>query len=258
MRKGISPLVIGNWKMNPQTRNAAVRLAKELKTPLAKIRDIDVVIAPPTLFLESVHKIRNDSKVFHMGVQNVHHEKLGPHTGEVSIPMIKDFDVSHVILGHSERRADGETDVQINTKLLAVLKAGLTPVLCVGERKRDEGGHYLTFIEQQIRKGLAQVTRTKLSSVVIAYEPIWAIGTGENATPGDVHQMKLFIEKTISDMYGRNFAKKVRILYGGSVNEKNATELYTEGAIDGFLVGGASLHADAFVSIVKQVRNQQQ
>ncbi len=142
----------------------------------------------------------------------------------------------------------------VHEKLVAVIKAGMTAVLCVGEKMRDEGGLYLSGIEAQVRRALAQVPKAKLGQVVIAYEPIWAIGTGKTASAEDVHEMKLFIEKVLSDLYGRNYAQKVRILYGGSVNEKNARELFVEGAVDGFLVGGASLHADVFIDIIKQVR----
>jgi triosephosphate isomerase (TIM) len=252
MKKGTRPLVVGNWKMNPQSASSAAKLAKELKAQLAKVKDADAVIAPPAVFLECVSKIRNGSRVYGIAVQNVHHEKLGAHTGEISIPMVSEYGASYVIIGHSERRAAGETDEQVHTKLISILKSGLTPVVCVGERNRDEGAHYLSYIESQVRSALAQVPKAKLGNVVIAYEPIWAIGTGNTATSGDVHEMALFIEKVLSDIYGRNYAQKVRLLYGGSVNEKNAQELFANGGVDGFLVGGASLHADEFVNIVKQ------
>lgn len=255
MKKGIPPLVIANWKMNPQSVALSTKLATELKKYLQKVTDTEVVVAPPFVYLDSVHRIRNGSRAFTLGAQNVHSENLGAHTGEISIPMLQDFNVTHVILGHSERRTDGETDESINTKVHAVIKAKLTAVVCVGERKRDHGAHYLSFIETQIRKAFTNVAKTKLAQIVIAYEPIWAIGTGNTATPGDVHEMKLFIEKVISDIYGRNLAQKVRIIYGGSVNGKNARDLFTEGTVDGFLVGGASLHAEEFTQIIKSCWN---
>ncbi len=254
MKTGIPPLVIGNWKMNPQSKTLSVKLAGELKKGLSKVIGVEVVVAPPFVYLDSVSTTKNSSKAFCMGAQDVHHEKLGAFTGEVSLSMLQNFGVTHVIVGHSERRKSGETDEAINQKLVTVLKAGLTVVVCIGEEKRDHGAHYLSFIEMQIRKALAKVPRAKLDKVVIAYEPIWAIGTGDTATVEDVHEMKLFIEKTLSDLYGRNFAQKVRILYGGSVNGKNAQELFTKGMVDGFLVGGASLHADEFTQIAKSVR----
>jgi triosephosphate isomerase len=240
--------------MNPQSSSLSERLTKQLKKDLTKIDDVTVVIAPPTIHLEHVFRIQHSSCKFSLGAQNVHHEKLGAFTGETSLPMLQEFGVSHVILGHSERRAMGETDVVVNTKLHAVIKAGVTGVVCVGETKRDHTGHYLSFVEAQIHKALIKIPRAKLDKIVIAYEPIWAIGTKLSATSDDVHEMKLFIEKILSDLYGRNFAQKVQILYGGSVNAKNAHDLFTKGMIDGFLVGGASLHADEFTQIIKIVR----
>lgn len=253
MKIGTTPLVIGNWKMFPQSVSLATKLMKELKKRLSTARDVDVVIAPPFLYLDAVYQVKNSSKMFTLGAQNVHHEKLGSYTGEISISMLQSFGVTHVILGHSERRKEGETDKKINLKLLAMVKSGLTGVVCVGEVKRDHSAHYLSHVEEQVRHALAGVSKSKLDLVVIAYEPIWAIGTGNTATSDDVHEMKLFIEKILSDLYGRNLAQKVRILYGGSVNGKNAQELFLQGMVDGFLVGGASLHADEFAQIVKAV-----
>lgn len=255
MKQGIPPLIVGNWKMNPHTASLSVKLATDLKKRIQKIEGVEVVVAPPYLYLDAVCKVKNGSSTFALGAQNAHHEKLGAHTGEISLPMLQGFGVTHVILGHSERRNEGETDAQVHAKLFATIKSGLTGIVCVGEAKRDQGGNYLSHIEMQVRKALAKVPRAKLGQVVIAYEPIWAIGTGNTATTGDVHEMKLFIEKVVSDLYGRNLAQKVRILYGGSVNGKNSRELFSEGMIDGFLVGGASLHVEEFTEIIKSVRN---
>lgn len=239
--------------MNPATVTLSTKLATDLKKQLLKIKHVDVVVAPPTLYLDTVYKVRSGSRAFALGVQNIHHEKLGAHTGEISLPMVKQYEVSHVILGHSERRKEGESDASVHQKLIATIKAGFVAVVCVGEEKRDSHGHYLSHIETQIRTALATIPKAKLVQVVIAYEPIWAIGTGNTATAADVHEMKLFIERVLTDLYGRNFAQRVRILYGGSVNPKNAQELFVGGTVDGFLVGGASLHADDFVGIVKSV-----
>lgn len=253
MKKAKNPLVVGNWKMNPLSVSLSFKLAKEIKSLLSKKNPVTVVIAPPALYLETVKKVANGSHLFTLGAQNAYYEKLGAHTGEISIPMLKDIGVSHVILGHSERREKGETDVAVNQKVLAVIKEGLIAVLCIGERARDSAGNYLTFIEQQIRSSLREVGRTKLEQVVIAYEPVWAIGAGVSATPEDVREMRIFIEKVLSDIFGRNYASKVRILYGGSVSEKNAKEIFVQGTVDGFLVGGASLHPREFVHIIKNV-----
>lgn len=247
------PLIVGNWKMNPQSVTTATSLAKNIKTAVGKINGADIVIAPPTVYIASVHTILKHSKTIALGVQTIHHEKLGAFTGEISIPMVHEFLVKYIILGHSERRAIGEDDVIINEKLIATLKAGMTAILCIGEKKRDVGGLYLLGIEKQIRAGLVGVSRTKLSQIVIAYEPVWAIGSGVTPTAEDIHEMRLFIEKIISDMYERNHAQKVRVLYGGSVDEKNARELFVGGTVDGFLVGGASLHAKTFRDIIISV-----
>lgn len=254
MKLGHTPLIIGNWKMNPISQTAAKRLTQELKKSLARIDDVEVVVAPPTIYIETVHAIQNGTGKLKLGAQNVHHEKLGGFTGEVSLPMLLGYGVSHVIVGHSERRRDGETDMAIQKKVEAIIKSGLVAVLCVGEVKRDHGAHYFSEIETQIRTALSGLSRAKLGHVVIAYEPVWAIGTGNTATPSDVHEMKLFIEKTLSDLYSRAYAHKIRILYGGSVNAKNAEELMEGGTVSGFLVGGASLHADEFTHIVKAVK----
>lgn len=251
MKKIIQPLVVGNWKMNPLTETMAVRLARDIKKGCARIQDVAVVIAPPSLYLGTVHKILDGSHQVQLGVQNVHWDKLGAHTGEISLPMLKNFAVSYVIIGHSERRELGETDVMVNTKIQAALKAGITPIVCVGEKMRDHSADYLGFVERQIREACKGVPRAKLSRIVIAYEPIWAIGTGNTATPADAHEMKLFIQRILTDLYGRAVAMKVKVLYGGSVNAKNAEILLSEGAIDGFLVGGASINADEFIQIIK-------
>lgn len=245
------PLVIGNWKMNPQTDTVAKRLATEIKKALARQDDVEVVLTPPAPFLGIVHAVRGGGKVFALGAQNVHPERLGAHTGEVSIPMLQSFDVRYVIVGHSERRKAGETEEAVHAKIDAVIKAGMHAVLCVGEVKRDHAAQYLSDIERQVRTACAGLSRAKLAHLIVAYEPVWAIGTGQTATPEDVHEMRLFIEKTLSDLYGRNYAQKVRILYGGSVQDKNAGELMQNGMIDGFLVGGASLSAKEFSGIVK-------
>ena len=210
--------------------------------------------APPAIYIPVVAATLGGGAAFRLGAQNVHAEKLGSHTGEVSLSMLMDYEVCYIIVGHSERRSAGETEVDVQKKVAAVIKSGLTAILCVGEAKRDHGAQYLGEIERQIRTACAGLSRAKLGELVIAYEPVWAIGTGNTATPDDVHEMKLFIEKTLTDLYGRNYAQKVRILYGGSVNPKNAAELMRDGMVDGFLVGGASLSAKEFSGIVKAVQ----
>jgi triosephosphate isomerase (TIM) len=250
------PLVIANWKMNPQTDVMAKRLATEVKKTIGRHEGVEVVVAPPAPFLSQVASVRGGGSSFLLGAQNVHTEPLGAFTGEVSLPMLKSFDVRYIIVGHSERRKAGETENDIQQKIAAVIKGGGNAVLCVGEAHRDHAAQYLSDIERQIRTACAGLSRAKLPFLTVAYEPVWAIGTGQTATPGDVHEMRLFIEKTLSDLYGRNYAQKVRVLYGGSVNDKNAREILRDGMVDGFLVGGASLHAKEFGGIVKAAANR--
>lgn len=254
MKMGHEPLIVGNWKMNPQTATMAKRLVTDVKKAVLKYTDVEVVVAPSFLHIPVVASVLGGGNAFRIGAQNVYAEKLGAHTGEIALAMLADFEVRYVIIGHSERRMSGETETDVQKKVMAVIKSDLTAILCVGEAKRDHGAQYLGEIEHQIRTACAGLSRAKLEHLVIAYEPIWAIGTGHTATPSDVHEMKLFIEKTLSDIYGRSYAQKVRILYGGSVNPKNAAELMHDGMVDGFLVGGASLSAKEFSGIVKAVQ----
>lgn len=255
MKIGREPLIVGNWKMNPQTATMAKHLAVAVKKAVQKQRDVSIVVAPPALYVPIVASVLNGGTAFSLGAQNAHAEKLGAHTGEISLPMLASFGVKYVIVGHSERRMSGETEEAIHGKVAAIIKQGLTPILCIGEAKRDHGAQYLGEIERQIRSACAGLSRAKLSQLVIAYEPVWAIGTGHTATAGDVHEMRLFIEKTLADLYERNYAQKVRVLYGGSVNPKNAAELMRDGTVNGFLVGGASLSAAEFSGIVEAVRS---
>lgn len=250
MKRTHTPLVIGNWKMNPQSITAARTLFRDVQKDVSRLRNVDVGIAPPAVYLAEFQKLAKGKRIS-LAAQNVFWEKLGARTGEIGVSMLKSVDVTKVIIGHSERRALGETDEGVNKKVLQVLKAGLIAVVCVGEKERDNHGHYLTFVEKQLQRALSGIPKAKLPHVVIAYEPVWAIGTGDTATPEDAHEMKLFIQKVLSTLFGRVAVSKVRILYGGSVDAKNAEALLHEGAVDGFLVGGASLRASEFSAIVK-------
>lgn len=245
------PLVIGNWKMNPATRAEARKLFIGVRQALRrKNLHTDIAIAAPFVFIADIASYSPSNRI-QLSAQNVSAEAIGAYTGEIAVAMLKSFGVSSVILGHSERRASGETDAAVVAKLETVLKAGLTAVVCVGEEKRDSAGHYFTVVEKQLHHILKSVKRTQLERLVIAYEPIWAIGTGATATPEDAHEMKLFIQKIIADTCSRAAIAKVRILYGGSVKAANAADLLNDGNVDGFLVGGASLKPKEFVDIVQ-------
>jgi triosephosphate isomerase len=226
-------------------------LASDLKKMITKKNAHAVVcVAAPAPFLSAVSKRIQKTRIL-LAAQDVSAEPEGAHTGEVSPLMLKSVGVSHVIIGHSERREKGESDALVAQKTIFALKSGLTAVVCIGERKRDAQGDYFNVIETQLRSILKVLVPTTLARLVIAYEPVWAIGTGKHATPEDVQEMKLFIQKIIAEVIGRNAVNKVRILYGGSVNKDNAELLLEVGRADGFLVGGASLKASEFAAIVK-------
>jgi triosephosphate isomerase (TIM) len=245
-----TPLVIGNWKMNPVSLAASKALVADVRKRLrSKTLPVEVMVAPPFPFIAEVGRLSPSGRV---GVvaQTMHPEPVGAFTGEVSALMLKSLGVLGVIVGHSERRAMGMTDTSVNHVLLAALKAQLTPILCIGETTRDTHGDFYDVVESQLKAALKEVPKAKLKEIVIAYEPIWAIGTGNNATPDDVLEMKLFIQKTLINLYDRSVVPKVRILYGGSVNTKNVEALMVTAHPDGFLVGGASLKPDDFYTII--------
>lgn len=243
-------LVIGNWKMNPATVGKSQTLFLDIRKGLGRqYKDVEVVVAPPSAFISEMERL-TPSRRIELCAQDTHYEKEGAHTGEVSTSMLKSVGVSSVIVGHSEKRAAGDSDEEVSKKVQAVLNGSLTVVLCVGEKKRDTHGHYLTHVEKQLISALRNIAPSKLKRVIVAYEPIWAIGTGKTATPEDAQEMTLFIKKVLSDMHGRTTAQKVRILYGGSVKPNNAEALLRESDIGGFLVGGASLKASSFLSII--------
>tara|TARA_B100000508_G_scaffold140940_1_gene144422 strand:- start:3538 stop:4299 length:762 start_codon:yes stop_codon:yes gene_type:complete len=244
------PLVVGNWKLNPLKLDNATKLAKEVAKKNREVEDTDIAVAPPFVYVEEVGK-KIAKGTLALAAQDAHYDNVGAYTGEVSAVQLKDLGVVFVILGHSERRAMGETDEVVVKKVQAVLKQRLTPIVCIGERERDEHGLFFNFVEQQIRTLGVALSATEIKKVVIAYEPIWAIGTGNTATAEDVKEMQLFIETVLTKVYDRTTARKVQLLYGGSVKPHNARELHTEGGMNGFLVGGASLKAADFTDIVK-------
>lgn len=247
--KHAHPLIIGNWKLNPGTAQEAKVLAQGVRKLAAKYAPATVVVAPPFVFIPEVAKALN-LKVG-LGAQDMHYEERGAVTGEIGAGMLASFGVTHVILGHSERRALGETDGAINKKVHAALKRKLVPVVCIGEQTRDPHGQFYQLIADQLRALAVGLKPAELTRVVIAYEPIWAIGTGVTATAEHVKEMQLFIVSTLTKLVDRKTAEKVRLIYGGSVKESNAKELYTEGGMSGFLVGGASLTPVEFAAIIK-------
>lgn len=251
MKKSV-PLIVGNWKLNPVTLTDASELAQAIARKQKTTPEPYVAIAPPFPYLAEVGKKIQKSSVA-LAAQDVYFKNIGAHTGEVSVLQLKDLGVEYVIVGHSERRAMGESDSDVQLKVQIILKHRLVPIVCVGEKERDEQGNFFNLIEEQL-KSLAEVLpAVQIKKIVIAYEPIWAIGTGKTATADDVKEMQLFIETVLTKIYDRPTARAVRLLYGGSVKPQNAAELHTEGDMNGFLVGGASLNADDFGAIIKAV-----
>ena len=244
-------LIAGNWKMNKAPADGAALVA-EIVTAVGKITDVDIVVCPPFTGLEAAAKALDGSTV-KLGAQNMHPEANGAFTGEISAGMLRALFATHVILGHSERRAYfGETDAFINQKVLAALKNQLKPILCVGETLAErEAGSTLKVVQAQLEGALEGVSSEQGANVVIAYEPVWAIGTGKVATTDQAQEVHAFIRGLLKNLFTEPVARKIRILYGGSMKPANAPELLAQKDIDGGLIGGASLEARSFVELIK-------
>ena len=235
-----------------KTATEAVTLTQDIIEAVGRETSVDIVLCPPFTALAAVaHAL--EGQAVRLGAQNMHPEKNGAYTGEVSAEMLRTLYVTHVILGHSERRTYcGETDPFINQKVLAALAHELKPILCVGETLAErEAGATLAVVQRHIEGGLTGVTREQITTVIIAYEPVWAIGTGKVATTAQAQEVHAFIRDLLTKLYGTPLAQKVRILYGGSMKPSNAAELLAEKDIDGGLIGGASLEARSFIDLVK-------
>lgn len=248
MRK---PIIAGNWKLNLTERDA-VELVTTLQKALVDITEIDIVVCPVLTAIPVVHDVLLESNIA-VGAQNLFWEDSGAYTGEVSAPLLKDIGVEYVIIGHSERRQYFcETNETVNKKIRAALKHGLIPIVCVGEVLAErEANKTFEVIRTQCQESLAGFKTDEIKQIVIAYEPVWAIGTGKTATPAQAQEVHRFIRQLLVKMHNEDVAETVRIQYGGSVKPENTAELMAEPDIDGALVGGASLKADSFISIVK-------
>lgn len=245
------PLIAGNWKMN-KTPAEAKELILALKEKFKKLNSAKIVICPPFTSLASVQSTLNGSNIS-LGAQNVHWENEGAFTGEVSPKMLLTMGCQYVIIGHSERRTFfQETDEMVNLKLKAALKEALAPIVCIGETWQErEAGKTEEVIERQLKAALKGVALEEVEKVVIAYEPVWAIGTGKNATPKQANEIHTFIREKLATMYNKETAQKMYIIYGGSVTPESADDLIEMPEINGFLVGGASLDPEAFEKIVR-------
>jgi len=249
------PFIAGNWKMNLE-RDSAVALAAAIAQRTRETDGVDIAVFPPSVYLLPVAEALRGSRI-KVGAQNVYYEQSGAFTGEISAAMLVDVGCTHVILGHSERRHIlGESDAALNKKVLAALAAGLIPIVCVGERLEErEADQTAKVVQTQFDGSLAGVTADQMRNVVIAYEPVWAIGTGKVATPAQAEEVHADLRKLIAERYNANLADAVRIQYGGSVKASNARELLAQKNIDGALVGGASLAADDFIGIIEAAGN---
>jgi triosephosphate isomerase len=248
---GRKPIVGGNWKMH-KTAGEARRLALETRHALAGLQaGVEVVVCPPFGALQAVYEVLRGSSIS-VGAQNCHWEDKGAFTGEISVPMLRDLGCTHCIVGHSERRhAFGEPDEWVCRKTHALHRHGLVPIVCVGETLEErDAGRTKDIVRSQILGSLRDVDSEHMLRTVIAYEPVWAIGTGKTATPYQAQEVHAFIRNLLTDMYGLDIALRVRIQYGGSVKPENMAELMAQPDIDGALVGGASLDASSFAGIV--------
>jgi triosephosphate isomerase len=235
-------LLVGNWKMNPETIVEARKTLLKIKTKAGKLQNVHTVICPPAVFLGDLTRNLKGKRCV-LGAQDCHYEVSGSHTGENSPRQIRSLKAKYVIIGHSERRALGEGDEEISKKVRSALGEDLTVILCVGEEKRDKDGNYLRVIQKQLLTDLSKIAKNDLSRIVVAYEPIWAIGKNalRPAKPSDVFEMKIFVKRVLTDAFGKDYANQTLFLYGGSADEKNAEDFLGEGQADGLLVGRASL-----------------
>jgi triosephosphate isomerase len=251
MTKDRKLIIAGNWKMN-KTVGEALDLVNGLKRELASVKEVDLVVAPPFTALSEASKAILDSNI-RLGAQNMSEQNFGAYTGEICAAMLKEFSVRYVILGHSERRQyQKESNELIAKKALAALAASLKPIVCIGESLEErKGGQTERILETQLRGGLAGLSPEEVEETVIAYEPVWAIGTGVTATTEQAQSAHAFVRQVLASMVGEAIAKRVRIQYGGSVKPGNARELMSQPDVDGALVGGASLEMRSFSEIVK-------
>lgn len=253
-------LMAGNWKMN-KTVPEAVVLSQQLCNQYNRNwDDVDIVLCPPSIDLKSVYTVLDfDKTKIALGAQNVHWEESGAYTGEISIPMIKEVGCEYCIVGHSERREMfAETDTTVNLKVKALVEAGIAPIVCVGESlAMRDSGDYLGYVTAQVRAAFAGLDSIDMKRVVVAYEPIWAIGTGRTATPEQAEEVCAAIRAVLEEQFDGEVAQNCRVLYGGSMNEGNVESLLAQPDIDGGLIGGAALKADSFRQLIEAAHNAQ-
>lgn len=248
-------LVVANWKMNPQNLTEAKQIFKSVNQGLKKNKNAEVVICPPFIYLPALFDFlsRWRKSQIELGSQNCFWEEKGAYTGEISPSMLKNLSCKYVIIGHSERRGIlKETNSMLNKKVKAALSFGIKPILCVGEKKEEKGKIFI-LLKSQIEQGLKKISKKEIENIIFAYEPVWAIGTGRPCSPDEAHVIRLLLQKIIAQKYSRQIARKLQILYGGSVKSSNTSDFIKEAGFQGVLVGGASLVPNEFIDIVKSV-----
>lgn len=242
-------IVVANWKMNPSTYKEAKALFAATKKAVEKAPNVSVIITPPSIYLRDLASSYKGTKLS-FASQNAHYETVGAHTGETSFAQAKDAGAKYALVGHSERRAAGETNEDTGKKVAAAISHKLIPILCVGESQRTKHGEHFGFVKEQLRAGLAETPVSKITRVIIGYEPVWAIGGETTMSPRDMHEMAIFIRKTIVEIYG-DVGHSMKILYGASVGEKNALPMLTEAPVRGFIVGHVSVNPERFTALIK-------
>jgi triosephosphate isomerase len=244
-------LVVANWKMNPPSWREAKELFEETKRITSFSKGVTVIVAPPAVYLRELGAVDRPRRMF-LAAQNVHFERSGSFTGEISLPHIKEAKAAYALIGHAERRAMGETNDDVRQKVAAALAAGITPIACVGEESRGPNGEHFAFVREQLLTGFGGVPAGKISKVIVAYEPVWAIGATGAMRPRDMHEMSIFIHKTLVEAFGA-VGHRVVVLYGGSVDAGSARAMLEEGEVKGLLVGRVSIDAEAFTELLRAI-----
>ncbi|MFA5935145.1 MAG: triose-phosphate isomerase [Candidatus Paceibacterota bacterium] len=255
MLKTNKKLIVGNWKMNPESVVEAKEISSEINKNTKHFKNTNLVVCPPFVFLNEVSKIFSKNKKISLGAQDIFVGNGVSHTGEVGSDMLKNLDVKYIIIGHSDRRESLDDESLVREKLFGTLKDGFKAILCVGEKERNEHGDQYNEVKSQIESAITKLPKKFIKNLIVAYEPIWAIGKAESdaVEPEDLHEMTIFIKRVISDILGIKEAEKIIILYGGSVTKNNAKEIIEKGNVAGLLVGRESLKPNNFIELIKSI-----
>lgn len=250
-------ILVANWKMNPDTMAEAKIIAETTKKSIKNKKNIELVVCPPFIFLQEISNMFSNMKNLHIGAQDVYGGETKSVAGEVGLDMLAGSKVKYALVGHSSRRDMCESDEVIAEKVANVIKSRMTPILCIGEETRNETGEFYIFVKNQLEKSLSKIKKIQLKNIIIAYEPVWAIGKkdSEAMKADDLHEMTIFIRKVLSDKFGTKDITSIPILYGGSVSKKNINDLVKDSGVQGFLVGRESLNIQNFSLVIDSVNN---